>query len=254
MRGAQSSLWGSDAMGSVVQVFTRRAGAGTTGVAADAEAGSFGTARGDARVHGVASRVDYHAGITSRRTSGAFDDVLPEEDRFDQTAFDGGVWRCARVTRSGAHRPARVRRRTAARSARSPTGLATPAPEPTRADLSWHLDVSHSLGAMTTGRASVLYFRSSSDSADTVEDPFFNVYTLLRGTPGAPFPGQPAAGAAADRESEFSALSPDQPWARRVPGVHAVRGERLPVIERNASSGVPPSAIRPTWTGRRGSG
>ena len=43
VRGAQSSLWGSDAMGSVVQIFTRRAGAGDRPqVSASTEGGSFG--------------------------------------------------------------------------------------------------------------------------------------------------------------------------------------------------------------------
>jgi len=206
VRGAQSSLWGSDAMGSVVQVFTRRAGAATTGVAADAEAGSFGTARGGARVHGAASRVDYHAGITSRRTSGAFDDVLPEDDRFDQTAFNGGfgVALGSRALARTALRASTAHGRAVGPFAYGPGDTGTRAD--TR-DLSWHLDLSHSLGAMTTGRASVLYFRSSSESADTVEDPFFNVYTLLRGTPGARFPDSPRL-VRLLTESEFSALSP----------------------------------------------
>jgi len=206
VRGAQSSLWGSDAMGSVVQVFTRRAGAGTAGVAADAEAGSFGTARGDARVYGVAPHVDYHAGVTGRRTNGAFDDVLPEADRFDQTAFDGGL---------GVALGSRALARTALRTsvahghavgpfAYGPGDTGTLADS---TDLSWHLDVSHSLGAMTTGRASMLYSRSSSTSADSVADPFFNVYTLLRGTPGALFPDSPRL-VRLLTESEFRGLAP----------------------------------------------
>jgi vitamin B12 transporter len=61
VRGAQSALWGSDAMGSVVQIFTRRAGAADRPqVSGSAEGGSFGAFRGDARLAGGASsRVDY---------------------------------------------------------------------------------------------------------------------------------------------------------------------------------------------------
>ncbi|MDP2390090.1 MAG: TonB-dependent receptor plug domain-containing protein, partial [Acidobacteriota bacterium] len=56
VRGAQSALWGSDAMGSVVQIFTRRAGAADRPqVSGSAEGGSFGAVRGDARLMGGAS-------------------------------------------------------------------------------------------------------------------------------------------------------------------------------------------------------
>ncbi len=74
VRGAQSSLWGSDAMGSVVQVFTSRAGANSAPQRrGSVEGGSFDTLRGDARVTGGARRsVDYQAGVTHRKTDGAF--------------------------------------------------------------------------------------------------------------------------------------------------------------------------------------
>ncbi len=50
LRGAQSALWGSDAMGSVVQIFTKRAGPGDAPlVSASIEGGTFDTFRGDAR-------------------------------------------------------------------------------------------------------------------------------------------------------------------------------------------------------------
>ena len=93
VRGAQSALWGSDAMGSVVQVFTRRAGAGDSPQLTSAvEAGSFDVVRADARVNGGARRrVDYHLGASHRRTNGAFDDLLPEDDEFEQDAVDAGA-------------------------------------------------------------------------------------------------------------------------------------------------------------------
>ena len=206
VRGAQSSLWGSDAMGSVVQVFTRRAGSGTVGVAADAEGGSFGTARGNARVYGASKRVDYHAGVVSRRTNGAFADELPEDDRFDQTSFDGslGVALGSRAMARTTLRASTSHGRAVGPFAYGPGDTGTTAD---MRDLAWHLDVSHSLGARTTGRASVLYFRSSSESSDTVADPFFNVYTLLRGTPGARFPDSPRL-VRLLTESEFRAQAP----------------------------------------------
>ncbi len=50
VRGAQSALWGSDAMGSVVQVFTKRAGTNDAPqVSGSVEGGTFNTWRGDTR-------------------------------------------------------------------------------------------------------------------------------------------------------------------------------------------------------------
>ena len=178
VRGAQSSLWGSDAMGSVVQVFTRRAGAADGRVAGRREGGIV---RHGARRRARARRrlrVDYHAGITSRRTSGAFDDVLPEEDRFDQTAIRRRVWRCARLPRHPAHRaalqstahgravgPFDLRRRRHAAPADTQRPVVAPRP-------------SHTASARaTTGRASCSISAPRAMSADTVADPFFNVYT-----------------------------------------------------------------------------
>jgi len=205
VRGAQSALWGSDAMGSVVQVFTKRAGENALTVAGDAEGGSFGTARGDVRVAGAVPRVDYSAGVTARRSDGAFGDVLPEDDRFDQTAFDGrvGVALGARALARTGLRMSTAHGRAVGPFAYGPGDTGTKADT---SDLSWHLDVSHSLGAHTTGHASVLYFRSKSTSADSVADPSFNVYTLLEGTPGARFPDSPRLVRLLS-EGEFRALS-----------------------------------------------
>src|SRR3954470_15157613 len=88
VRGGQSSLYGSDAIGSVVQVFTKRASPGDAPQAIGSlEGGSFGTMRGDASVLGGARRrVDYQAGIAYRGTEGAFQDILPEHDRFRETS------------------------------------------------------------------------------------------------------------------------------------------------------------------------
>ena len=93
VRGAQSSLWGSDAMGSVVQVFTKRAGAYDAPRATGAiEGGSFGSWRGDVGIAGGAQgRLDYNATVSGRQTDGAFADILPEDDSFEQTAVTLGA-------------------------------------------------------------------------------------------------------------------------------------------------------------------
>ena len=80
-------------MTSVVQIITKRASpTSAPEVSGSVEGGSFGTFRGTAGVYGgTGAKVDYRAAITSRKTNGAFSDLLPEDDRYTQTAFDGGV-------------------------------------------------------------------------------------------------------------------------------------------------------------------
>lgn len=189
VRGAQSSLWGSDAMGSVVQVFTRRAGAGErlqfTG---SAEGGSFGTFRGDARIHGGAARaIDYAAGISRRSSEGAFAGLLPEDDRFEQTAVDGtaGATLGRRAALRGGVRYTEGKGKSVgaiAYGARDTGGAYD------TKDLSGHLDLSHSIGSRYSATASVNAFRYDSLSADTIGDPAFSTYAILAGTPNAIFP------------------------------------------------------------------
>ncbi len=189
VRGAQSALWGSDAMGSVVQVFTRRAGAGDRVQAAgSAEGGSFDTFRGDARVHGgAAGAFDYSAGVSRRSTNGAFADLLPEDDRFEQSAVDAalGATLGARAAARGGIRYTTANGRSVgpiAYGARDSGGVYE------TGDLSWHLDLSHSLGSRYSGAASFNRFRYEGLSADTVADPAFATYAVLAGTPNAIFP------------------------------------------------------------------
>ena len=189
VRGAQSSLWGSDAMGSVVQIFTRRAGAADRPqVVAAAEGGSFGAFRGDARLMGGASgRVDYSAGVSRRQSAGAFQDLLPEDDTFEQNAVDTslGATLSDRLALRGGLRSTTADGKSVgalAYGARNTGGAYN-----TR-DLSGHLDLSHSLGARLSGTASFNYFRYKSESADTIADPAFFTYAILEGTPNAIFP------------------------------------------------------------------
>jgi outer membrane receptor protein involved in Fe transport len=61
--GANSALFGSDAMTGVVQLFTARADAGRPVVRLAAEGGGFGTARGSAGISGRAGVLDYSADV-----------------------------------------------------------------------------------------------------------------------------------------------------------------------------------------------
>jgi len=69
-RGAQSTLYGSDAMTSVVQIFTRAGATSTPELRFGADGGNFGTAHGFASLSGARSRFDYNAFVDQFQTNG----------------------------------------------------------------------------------------------------------------------------------------------------------------------------------------
>jgi outer membrane cobalamin receptor len=88
VRGAQSALFGSDAMASVVQLITRRADRGDAQphVAGMFEGGSFGTVHGNATVSGAAGKADYVVGAAGSAT----DNQAPN-NHFDNTTVFANV-------------------------------------------------------------------------------------------------------------------------------------------------------------------
>ncbi len=70
LRGPQSTLYGSDAIGGVVNVLSRRGGAGPGELAASAEAGSLASYRGNIAAHGTDGAVEYGAAVNYYRTAG----------------------------------------------------------------------------------------------------------------------------------------------------------------------------------------
>jgi len=70
LRGAQSTLYGSDAMTSVVQIFTRNGSTKTPELRFGADGGTFGTAHGFASLAGARSRFDYNAFADQFQTNG----------------------------------------------------------------------------------------------------------------------------------------------------------------------------------------
>ncbi|WP_343712983.1 TonB-dependent receptor [Inquilinus sp.] len=70
LRGPQSALYGSDAIGGVVNIVTRR-GEGPAGGTASVEGGGYGTLRAHASVSGGNDDLDYLIGATGLRTDGA---------------------------------------------------------------------------------------------------------------------------------------------------------------------------------------
>jgi vitamin B12 transporter len=71
VRGAQSTLYGSDAMTSVVQVWTRAGSTRTPELRLGADGGNFGTAKGYAALAGARGRFDYNLFGSQFNTGGA---------------------------------------------------------------------------------------------------------------------------------------------------------------------------------------
>lgn len=84
LRGPQSTLYGSDAIGGVVNIITKR-GSGPFSANAFLEGGSFATVRGGATVSGQAGKFDYRVS-----GSGIYTDGISKADRRDgNTEKDG---------------------------------------------------------------------------------------------------------------------------------------------------------------------
>lgn len=90
VRGANSALFGSDAMSSVVQIFTKRgaaaAGAVRPSVTAQFDGGSYGTVHASAAASGTTNRIDYAVGA-ARLSS---DNRVPNS-AFDNTTISGNA-------------------------------------------------------------------------------------------------------------------------------------------------------------------
>src|SRR3984957_80488 len=70
VRGAQSTLYGTDAMTSVIQVWTRTGSTPVPELRFGADGGNFGTANGDASLAGARGRFDYNAFADQFNTNG----------------------------------------------------------------------------------------------------------------------------------------------------------------------------------------
>jgi vitamin B12 transporter len=92
LRGPASSLYGADAVGGVIQVFTRR-GEGGARVVGSAAVGGYGSHQGDVGISGVDGAFDYAAtighdqsrGVSAIRPNDLFGDFNPDNDGFSRT-------------------------------------------------------------------------------------------------------------------------------------------------------------------------
>jgi vitamin B12 transporter len=95
VHGAESALYGSDAMAGVIQIFTHR---GTTRIpefTAFADGGNFSTGRGGADLSGLLGRFDYSAGFSDLETQGQGPD-----DAFRNRTISGNFgWRVSDTAR-----------------------------------------------------------------------------------------------------------------------------------------------------------
>lgn len=70
LRGSQSTLYGSDAIGGVVNILTQRGGAGPLSLRAEAQGGTFNTQRFNAAANGSAGALDYGGAVNYYNTRG----------------------------------------------------------------------------------------------------------------------------------------------------------------------------------------
>jgi outer membrane cobalamin receptor len=212
VRGAQSSLYGSAAIGSVVHVRTLRADADDPlRVTGSFEMGSFNTRRGDLSLFGGAlERFDYRVSVSHRFTNGAFKELLPESDRYRQTAFDGkaGVrlGRDAEIRVAGRHSDADGRMVGPIAYGARDTG--------TRFDSQdWYVSVAyrHRFGNAFEQTATVAHVESETVMGDAVVDPAYFIYAILEGRAGALFPDSPRLVRLIDAETYRSLLTQTLP-------------------------------------------
>lgn len=88
LRGPQSALWGSDAIGGVINIISKRGQAGPPQSHASIEGGSFNTARANAGVSGGGEAYHYSLGASYLDTDGA--SIAPtgsEDDGYDNTTL-----------------------------------------------------------------------------------------------------------------------------------------------------------------------
>jgi vitamin B12 transporter len=94
LRGPQSVLYGSDAMGGVINIITRR-GQGDPHATFLLEGGSFGTYRGSASLSGASKLVNYSLGASYARSSGISSAAKelgnPERDGYRNRTISGQI-------------------------------------------------------------------------------------------------------------------------------------------------------------------
>jgi vitamin B12 transporter len=95
VHGAESALYGSDAMDGVIQIFTHRGTTRAPEFTAFADGGNFSTGRGGAELSGLLGRFDYSAGVSDLETAGQG----PNDAFRDRTLSGNFGWRISDTAR-----------------------------------------------------------------------------------------------------------------------------------------------------------
>jgi vitamin B12 transporter len=179
VRGAQSALFGSDAMSGVIQLFTARGSAGARPTVTGAfEAGGYGTTRGQATVSGTQRGWDYSVGVVQFGT-----DNRAANNRFDNTTVS---WN------GGGSLTSRLALRLTGRLEQGTTGVpgATAFGRPDldasfdRSDIVSGVSLEHRASDRIKQRVSYAFSRSRQESVNLIADPS---YVPTYGTAKAPF-------------------------------------------------------------------
>ena len=94
IRGAQSALWGSEAISGVINIITKK-GSGDTNVTANLEGGSFNTTKAGGSVSGGTDRYDYRLSASKFNTEGTDIDLSSDKDGYENS----------RLSLNGSYRP-----------------------------------------------------------------------------------------------------------------------------------------------------
>ncbi|MBB5517422.1 TonB-dependent receptor plug domain-containing protein [Amphiplicatus metriothermophilus] len=160
LRGPQSILYGSEAIGGVVAITTRR-GAGAPSLNAFVEGGSFATFRGGAGLTGAGSRLDY--GLT---VSGLTTDGVSRADEADGAREADGLERYTASANLGADLAENFRLESSLRYNHALTEFdGFPPPDFTLADTD---DVEESESVLAAGRAILTLFDGRSENIASI--------------------------------------------------------------------------------------
>lgn len=182
VRGAQSALFGSDAMSSVVQLFTRRGnrGDGRPKARFAWEGGSYATTRADAGLSGAVGEVDYAVTLSrlesdNNRPNGDFGNTTLSWNTGTTLPFGWSVRTVGRLERQRVGTPGAIA-----------FGRADLDATFERRDVAAGVSVERQSPAFT-GRAVYSYTRSAQTSTNLVEDPPFTPAFEGRSAPFAFF-------------------------------------------------------------------
>lgn len=179
VRGAQSSLFGSDAMTGVIQLFTKRGTSATPSFAGAFEGGGYNTFREEASLKGSSQGWDYSIGGAQYNT----DNRAAVNNKFRNTtvSWNGGGDINPNVT-------LRVTGRVEAGRVGAPGATAFGRPDTdaffNRADVTTGASLEHRISTQWKQRLSYAFSRSNQESTNLFADP---AYVPAYGTAKAPF-------------------------------------------------------------------